>query len=511
MRSGSISQTGRRAMAAVLLSWLGWTASAEAKTLYVNGSTGNDSTSYAANSSTTPWRSIGRAAWGSTNRSAPNGNEAARAGDVVRISAGTYTTVGNLTGGGFGRFDVAYNPVNEGVAGSPIRFEAVGTVVLTYSNGAGPMIGSNERDNIEWSGFTISETTAPTRSDTGPVIFFNVTGGSIESSVLTGNPNWTARVGDNYSGVRLEDARGVRIANNRIRDYGGQSLDRNHNGIETYRAFPLTIENNEITNCGAGIYLKAVRPDGTGIDNVIVRYNVFVNSRWGLHVLQQPMTQQRPLLAYQNLFVNQREAAFWINQFDNGVQNARWVRFFNNTIVSNATSGLVSGIATFNAATYPAGSNFLMWNNIVVGGTHSVRQDTTNVALSNSKDRHDFEHNVYFGFSSGFGDLGGNNVSLSVWQSTYGQDAANAAAIQADPRFVNPSAGDYRLQSTSPARTIGRALYGIGGGNGAVIPAGAYITGSEAIGPTTGYTPPPPPPTGGSNPPGAPTNLRIVS
>jgi len=395
------------------------------------------------------------------------------------------------------------------VAGAPIRFQAEGTVVLTYSAGAGPMIGANERDYIEWSGFTISETTAPTRSDTGPVIFFNVTGGSIESSVLTGNPNWTARVGDNYSGVRLEDTRGVRIANNRIRDYGGVSLDRNHNGIETYRAFPLLIENNEITNCGAGIYLKAVAPDGSGIDNVTVRYNVFVNSRWGLHVLQQPMTQSRPLLAYQNLFINQREAAFWINMFDNGVQNARWVRFFNNTMVSSVTSGLVSGMATYNSSAYPAGSNFLMWNNIVVGGTHSVRQDTSDVGLSNAKDRHDFEHNLYFGFSTAFGDLGGNNVALSTWQGTYRQDTAAGAGLVADPQFANSAGGDYRLRSTSPARTIGRAIYGIGGGNGAVIPAGAYITGSETIGPTNSYVPPPP--VVGTTPPTAPANLRIIS
>src|SRR5687768_6290897 len=67
---------------------------AYAKTLYVDAAAGDDSVSYANNSAATPWSTIGRAAWGSTARSSPNASEAAQAGDVVIISAGTYTTQG---------------------------------------------------------------------------------------------------------------------------------------------------------------------------------------------------------------------------------------------------------------------------------------------------------------------------------------------------------------------------------------------------------------------------------
>jgi len=443
----------------------------EAKTLYVDGASGNDATSYAENGPSAPWKTIGRAAWGSPNRERPDAGQAAQAGDIVRIGAGQYSTVGNQTGGGGGRFDVAYNPVNHGAAGRPIRFEATGRVVLVYSAGAGPMIGSNQRDHIEWSGFTISESTAPTRPDTGPVTFFNVTGGSIEHSTLTGNPNFMARNGDNYNGVRLEDARGVRIAHNRIADYGGQTNDRNHAGIETYRAFPLLIEHNEIVNCGSGIYLKAVRPDGSGIDSVVVRFNVLRESRWGINVLQQPMTEQKPLLVYQNVFLNQREAGFWINMFDHGVQDAKWVRFFNNTLINN-----VSAIASFDAGVWPANSHFLFWNNIVSGGEHAVREDTTDVVLNNTKDRNDFDRNVYFA-TNDFGDLGGVSRGFNWWRGL----KQDANSITADPGFRGPT--DYRLKPDSRARTLGRALYGIGGPDGTVIPAGAYITGDETIGP----------------------------
>ena len=40
--------------------------SVEAKMLYVDHSTGNDSVSYAENGPDQPWATIGRAAWGST-------------------------------------------------------------------------------------------------------------------------------------------------------------------------------------------------------------------------------------------------------------------------------------------------------------------------------------------------------------------------------------------------------------------------------------------------------------
>src|SRR3972149_2223784 len=83
------------------------------KALYVNGSTGNDAVTYANNSASTPWRTIGRAAWGSTTRSSPNSNEAAKAGDTVFIAAGTYTSELNA-GTSHTRYIVLYNPENSG-------------------------------------------------------------------------------------------------------------------------------------------------------------------------------------------------------------------------------------------------------------------------------------------------------------------------------------------------------------------------------------------------------------
>src|SRR5690606_15483338 len=82
---------------------------ADAKVLYVDRNTGNDATTYEANSATSPWATIGRATWGSTNRSSPNASQAARAGDTVIVRAGTYSTAGTDV-----RYDPAYNPANSG-------------------------------------------------------------------------------------------------------------------------------------------------------------------------------------------------------------------------------------------------------------------------------------------------------------------------------------------------------------------------------------------------------------
>ena len=444
---------------------------AAAKDLHV-APNGDDSVSYADNSASRPWRTIGRAAWGSADKGAPNPREAARAGDVVRIQAGTYVTVGNLTGGGGGRFDVAYNPVNAGKAGAPISFRCEGgACVLTYSSGAGPMIGSNRRDHIEWSGFTISESSAPTRSDTGPVTFFGVTGGAIEHSVLTGNPAWSARGGDNYTGVRLEDASGVRIAHNTIKDYGGQLGDRNHAGIETYRSYPVVIENNLIENCASGIYMKAVNPGTLVVDRVDIRFNRFVNNRWGVNVLRMPMTEERPMIIAQNVFERNREAGMWVTVFDNGASDATWIRVVNNTFVNNEAA-----MFNYNHQTWKPGSRHLYVNNIVVGGRVSLRMDTRDVAVNSTRDRQEYDRNVYFN-SQEFGTMGGSSRSLNAWQGM--EQDRNSRRV--DPLFVGPA--DYRLQPNSPARTIGRAVHGIGGPDGTTIPAGAYITGQERIGP----------------------------
>ena len=467
-RAGS---TGFSAVSCVL-SLLLATVVADAKPLYVNSATGSDSTSYAANTQATPWKTIGRAAWGSTNRAAPNASEAARAGDVVRIAAGTYPTVGMNN-----RWLIAYNPANSGTNGNPIRFEAVGTVHLTYSTGAGPMIGGEARHYIEWSGFTINEATAPTVSDTGPVLFAEATGGSLENCTLIGNPNWSARVGDNYDGVRLNGSTGQRIVNNAISGYGGKAGDENHAGIKTYFVRDIVIEHNEISNSGAGIYLKGNNQASPVVGRLTIRYNRFTSNAEGIRIMLVPSTAALPNLIAQNIFQSNR-IGLNIQVFDRGAADARHAKIVNNLFADNEWGLYVGG-----SGGIVDNAGHVFWNNIVAGGAFAVMY--THPAANLQKSRVDFEHNLYYG-AGNHSEVGGNRYSLSSWRGTFAQDKASPQSVDRDPQFADPKRHDYRLRPTSPAQTSGVDRFDLDndGNITEAIPLGPYVIGNEVIGRT---------------------------
>ena len=474
----------------VAFSFISATAAA-AKTLYVNGSTGSDATSYAANGPTNPWRTIGRAAWGSTNRSAPNGGEAARGGDTVLIAAGTYTT----TGAGY-RYEVAYLPANSGSAGNYITFEGQGTVVLNYSGGIGPVIGAYNRNYIRWKNFTINEANANYHPDTGPVIAVDSHHVILEQLRLTGR-NAGPVVGDNYNGIRLERATDVEVRNCIISGFGRSLDSNNHTGITTYYSGRILIEHNEIANSGTGIYLKAnFNQSGPPFDfgYITIRLNSIHDNVQGISFHRSPNTAAAPTLVYQNIFANHSQMAFWFKPFDSGNTDPRHAKVFNNTFINNETATAALLVLVDN-------SGNLVQNNIFVGApnqfstTWRPENDTNNPPYNSS--RLQWVRNLAYGMTS-YGNFNSRSYNLAGWKTATGQDVDS---ISSDPMFVNSAAGDYRLGASSPARTLGRAIYGVGGADGATIPAGAYITGSEIIGPGA---------TGSVATPSAPLNLRVL-
>jgi hypothetical protein len=217
---------------------------ADAKTLYVNGATGNDATTYESNSATAPWRTIGRAAWGSTSYTSPNAAQAAKPGDVVEISEGIYWETGNPSGG---RFSVSLNPVNNGTAASPIIFRGVGDVFVRMQRGfRGGMIGCEGRSYIIWDNFQIDDYYGGSTSDTGPVVFSaNARHCQLINSTVKGHPgsyyHGYPTFGGNYRGISIEPAHFIVIRNNVIHDFrGGQ----NEAGVMLYDSNDNLIENN---------------------------------------------------------------------------------------------------------------------------------------------------------------------------------------------------------------------------------------------------------------------------
>lgn len=464
---------GRLALC-VLLIFGTVTPFAAAKELYVDGAAGNDAVSYEDNGPTSPWASIGRAAWGSTNRGAPNPSQAARAGDTVHVLPGVYYAPG--TGA---RNQPALNPVNNGAIGSPLVFLAHGRVTLRLSSDSGPIAGCLSRNDVVWNGFFIDEVNSPSRPDTGPVVVWASLRCVIERFEIRGiNPNW----GDNHNGIRVEGSNFTIIRDNLIYGQRGTSGGANDAGIMLYDSNDTLIEHNEIYDVGTGVFVKGQHP-GLTQRRTIIRFNHIYNIA-NTGITLGPAT--RDGRTYQNLIRDTvNTSAAGIKLYDMGAgEGAEPI----NEIIANNT--LVN--VRFGLHFLGDGQNNVLANNVVAANSPGAPvwswSHDTPLSLT-------FDRNCYSGGSTFFADV---NRSWAHWQNTFGQDRNG---VYASPSFLNASAGNYRLSSGSPCLSVGRAVGGIGGPDGTVISAGAYITGTEVLGrrvdsPTTA--------------PASPTGVRIL-
>lgn len=452
-----------------------------AKTLYVDGATGNDAVTYAQNSAEQPWRTIGRAAWGSTSRNSPNASQAAQAGDTVVVRAGTYSTSG--TGS---RWGVAYHTANSGQAGAPIVFQAEGNVVLTLTSSRGPVIGASgydgpRRDYITWRGFTVHEANAPSTPDTGVAVLAGTNGSTIEDCVLDGNGD--PGFGDNHPGVRIEGSQNVAVRNCLISNFR-TSVVNGHNGagIQVYWSGNVLLEHNEIHGSGSGIFLKAT---GDSPPRFTIRNNLIYNiSSSAIAIHRSPNSPQEPILVYQNII---RDSNFGVNiwAYDQGGTDPKNARIVNNTIVNN-------NVGVWASANLVNNAGHLVQNNII----QNSRDYAVNFAgaVNNlSTSRIHFKHNLYHN-NSRFAIVYSTNHTLSSWRSNFGQDSDQPASSDTNPMFVNAAARDFRLQTGSPAIGAGIDYLDLNqnGSTSDPITLGAYITGNEVIGRVSGSLPAPP-------------------
>lgn len=459
------------ALALVLI--LGAASATEAATLYVNNSgtpACSDATTKASNSASSPWCSIGRAAWGSTNRAAPVSAQAAAAGDLVLVTAGTYSTAG--TGN---RFEVAYNPVNSGTAGNKITFRASGTVTLTLSSSLGPVIGAGTgasgADYIVWDGFTLNEANITPQADTGPVVFFGSNGSEALNLTITGV---IASYDDNHNGIRVEQSDGVLVRNNTITGFGSNGgYGQNDAAIMLYDSNDTIIEHNVLTNSGAGIYIKGQHPGFTQ-RRTIVRFN-WISGMYFAGLIIGPASYDSTIA--QNVIedcqtTSARIGIRWYSIGTNEGEQTQLTRLYNNTVY-NCYPMYVTGAI---------GASNVIRNNIfdANGLSQNWQFQPVTAAGFSAIDR-----NLYNGGSSGNVartdvDGSGTNYTFASWQSTFSYDANGASA---SPSFVTPGS-NYHLQGGSAALTLGVDTYDLDGDSNTteVIPAGAYVTGSESIG-----------------------------
>ena len=440
-----------RCLGALLCVFL-FTGLANAKTLYVNGASGNDSVSYADNSESTPWRTLGRAVWGSTSRTSPSTSEAARAGDVVIVRGGPFTSPASNE-----RYVPAFNPANSGNANNPITFRAEGRVELRTSGGSGPVIGAYARNYIRWEGnFFIDESNAPVHSDTGPVVIWETTGTVVDGCHIQGRPtNYV----DNHNGVRFERATNSTVRNCRITGIVGPGSDLHHNraGVMLYYSNVITIENNEISDSGAGIF-----PKGGDNYNITIRYNRIENTRKAIRVSYSSPSNGHNRI-YQNIITN------GIGSDHIGIEIAEGSNHWD--IANNTIRGVNNGIYLV-----PSGNSgdFRIANNIITNASTALNAWETSIAVPGPG------RNVYHNP----GQWAWNGRTYSGLSSWLAAAAGESNSVIMDPGFVNAGSGDFRLTAGSAARSVGIDILDLNGNRSTsdTIPAGAYVTGNETIG-----------------------------
>lgn len=438
---------------------------AHAATLYVNNSGSpacSDATSKAGNSASTPWCTIARSAWGSTTYASPNASEAAAAGDLVLVQAGTYTENGNPSGN---RFTAALNPANSGTVSNPITFRGVGTVEIRMANTyRGGTIGADGRDYIIWDHFLINDYYQGSTSDTGPVVFHVTTGSQLVNSEIMGHPgsyyHGYATFGGNYRLVSIEPADGVVIKNNRIHrahldntGVGGQ----NEACVMLYDADTTMIEHNEIYDCGTGVFVKGQHEASVPTGNVI-RYNlVYDHDSGGLRVWYGEATK-----FYQNI----------VHGCNTGISLQADVsassRVVNNTIYNN-TNGII-------VVDSPSVVDLDFNNNLITHNTYAFYSwPTANYGSMAA----DFVRNWYYANTNHVYGEGFGSINFSTWQGTYSEDVNGVDGT--DPQYTNAAGGNFHIANAT-ALITGRVVESIGGTNGDTIPVGAYISGTEEIG-----------------------------
>ena len=499
------------ALRTILAAWVALVASgtaSEAKTLYVNRTTGNDSISYAANGPSNPWRTIGRALWGSASRSSPNSNEAARAGDVVDIACGIYETTGTNTNGFSG---IALSPVNNGTASAPIRIQSSGNafacIQVRFTSGIGSVIGSIGQSYIHWSGFDLNEVNTPwdvSRGHQSAQLWISgddagttAVGNMIENSRFRGTRT-SSRDGDNYTVIRLHGTRGTVIRNVHVSDVG--MTDENSGCVLWYFTRDITIENSVFERCGSGLYMKGEGdPSRTGYFHI--RRNRFIDNHSGIIAFTAANgSPSTPGIISQNIFRGGHYGVK-LNHIGDPLSAPNDLKFVNNLFIGQqAPDGYPVEIRGELIPT----AGMLFQNNILIGNgqaqfVYASAGGASTAALQAA--RLLARHNVYQNVSSGSFAALGIELPFSAWQTVYGQDTASPAGFITSANLFADA--DYRPAANSPARNHGRAIHGVGGANGTVINAGPYITGAETIGLLSG----------GSTPtsPTAPSNLRILT
>lgn len=392
---------------------------------------------------------------------AKGGLALARAGDTVWFMDGTYRDTAST-------WQYAFNTSASGTSGNPITLKAVnrGAAIFQRNSKSVPAIGIQGRNYIVIDGFKVEgaiqiHTVNYCTVKNNEVIYGFIQGG--DTSL-----NW---------GINAQTANYCTIQNNYV-----HNLDNSGNNGHNSACIMLfggsdynVIEYNTVDGGGSVIY-NAFGTKGGGMDDNIWRYN-FGRNCGGTGFMAMGSTDGTSATyrgkVYQNVIIN---TPYFFESYRSG----RDWQVYNNTAYNITT---MYNLQWETGAELPTGNTF--YNNIghTLGRVYYRDTSTPTWTSSASSFFTYINYNQMYNVKSGWsGGAGTANTSLTQWQAAVTSISGDAKSFTTNPGFVNAggsTADDYKRTSYPST--------GRGGSYSSIM--GAYITGDEMIGCTSGDAP----------------------
>lgn len=365
------------------------------------------------------------------------GIDAASNGDTVLVAPGTYTENINFNG-------KAITLTSSG--------GAAGTIIDGNSNGVVVTFSSGEGRQSVINGFTVEGGALPANAPstaTSDGILVDGSNPTITNNTIAGNRGYGIEV--NHGSALIS---GNTITGTYNRSPGGNSgCDGTGifiGGTSQTIAVPTVIDHNTIEHnvglCfGGGIGLYAARPD-TVVSNNIIAHNQSHGPGGGVY------TTNGPVSLYQNLIYDnvssQAGAGVYLSATSEVNQATGPLNVFvaNNTIYGNTISydGMPVNAATDGSQVEIPGyvSQIGFFNNLIVA-------NDSNSAIACAPD---------YQYLSGTPPVVMNSDVVNTGGPAYGgwcTSPIGTGNISADPKFNDPSNGDFHLQAGSPAIDTG--------------------------------------------------------
>nr|WP_040676348.1 right-handed parallel beta-helix repeat-containing protein [Paenibacillus sanguinis] len=317
----------------------------------------------------------------------------------------------------------------------------------------------------------IKNTATPTGSDLlgrdahGIAVYGTKAPASLHDLVISGNELYNLVLGSSESMVLNGNVDGFEVLNNLVHDNDNIGIDLiGFEGTAPNSAYDQArnglVKGNQVYNITSNYnpsYGKMLPNNSNGADGIyvdggkdsIIEQNYSYNNDIGIEIASEHAGRSTSNITIRsNVVYNNRLTGIAMGGYDDERGSTVNCKIVNNTVYKNDTIGDGSGQLYVQFDT----RNNMIKNNIFVASDSDVL--IYNEYTENSGNVVDY--NLYF-------TSGGSSEASFTWKDEYYWGFANyqagsgndAHSLFMDPRFVNAAAGDFHLQSSSPAIDAG--------------------------------------------------------